>query len=162
MKQKFKWNTWKWKWESSCIKYKYFRSIKTEGRDIVRHIQESRKEADFNVDDRIEISIEWAEDILNTFGKYIETETLSQLLQDVKNPDLQKEVEIEDLKIILKLKKIIPLGNYFFYSFIVLVSPSWGTTTFTLCHTFFMASSIFLQIKFFFHLHEWARLMLIF
>ncbi len=82
-------------------------ALKLEGyaRDIVRHIQESRKEADFNVDDRIEISIEWAEDILNTFGKYIETETLSQLLQDVKNPDLQKEVEIEDLKIILKLKK---------------------------------------------------------
>ncbi|MGE4443542.1 MAG: isoleucine--tRNA ligase [Candidatus Altimarinota bacterium] len=82
-------------------------ALKLEGyaRDIVRHIQESRKEADFNVDDRIEISIEGAEDILNTFGKYIETETLSQLLQDVKNPDLQKEVEIEDLKIILKLKK---------------------------------------------------------
>lgn len=82
-------------------------ALKLEGyaRDIVRHIQESRKEADFNVDDRIEISIEWAEDILHTFWKYIETETLSQLLQDVKNPDLQKEVEIEDLKIILKLKK---------------------------------------------------------
>ena len=79
-----------------CTSFKSIRTVK---------FQESRKEADFNVDDRIEISIEWAEDILNTFGKYIERETLSQLLQDVKNPDLQKEVEIEDLKIILKLKK---------------------------------------------------------
>ncbi len=82
-------------------------ALKLEGyaRDIVRHIQESRKEADFNVDDRIEISIEWAEDILNTFWKYIETETLSKLVWNIENPNLEKEVEIEDLKIILKLKK---------------------------------------------------------
>jgi isoleucyl-tRNA synthetase len=33
--------------------------LKNEGyiRDIVRHIQESRKEADYKVDDRIQVSI---------------------------------------------------------------------------------------------------------
>lgn len=76
-------------------------------RDIVRHIQESRKQADFNVDDRIEISISWdmVWEILSKFTSYIESETLSRVVSDLEKADLEKEVEVEDLKLNLRLKK---------------------------------------------------------
>lgn len=76
-------------------------------RDIVRQIQESRKEADFNVDDRIQVSISWdmVSEILSKFKSYIETETLSTIVSDLQNPNLEKEVEVEDLKVKLRLKK---------------------------------------------------------
>ncbi len=76
-------------------------------RDLVRFIQDARKEAEFNVEDRIEISISWdnISKVLETFGKYIETETLSTINSNLESSDLEKEVEIWEEKIILKLKK---------------------------------------------------------
>lgn len=74
-------------------------------RDIVRHIQESRKQADFNVDDRIQITIQGADDVIKIFWAYIEAETLSTLVWDISQCNLEKEVEIEERKIVLKLKK---------------------------------------------------------
>ncbi len=76
-------------------------------RDLVRQIQEARKEANFNVEDRIKISITWEniKNILEKFWKYIEKETLSKIVEKTENPDLEKEVEIENLKINLTLKK---------------------------------------------------------
>ena len=82
--------------------------LKIEGyaRDLVRQIQEARKEADYQVDDRIEVSISWADEVLKTFKTYIETETLSVLVENINSADIDKEVELEDLKVVLKLKKI--------------------------------------------------------
>jgi isoleucyl-tRNA synthetase len=77
--------------------------LEWNARDIVRQIQEARKEADYQVDDRIEISISWAEEILKEFSRYIETETLSTLVDDIKLADVEKY--IEELKINIKLKK---------------------------------------------------------
>ncbi|MDQ7022272.1 MAG: DUF5915 domain-containing protein [Candidatus Gracilibacteria bacterium] len=93
--------------------------LKQEGiaRDLVRAIQDARKEAEFNVEDRIEISITslplskgvpeggGINPILSNFGKYIETETLSKINDKLQNIDLEKEVEIGEEKIIIKLKK---------------------------------------------------------
>ena len=76
-------------------------------RDIVRHIQEARKECNYNVDDRIFIKIEsneLAETIAN-FANYIETETLSKIDNSIKSPDLEKDISIEEIKIKLSLKK---------------------------------------------------------
>lgn len=76
-------------------------------RDIVRHIQESRKEADYNVDDRINLKIK-SEDLQETiknFKEYIENETLSEIKDEIKNPDLEKNIEIEDFEVKLSLKK---------------------------------------------------------
>ncbi|MBW7954772.1 isoleucine--tRNA ligase [Candidatus Gracilibacteria bacterium] len=77
-------------------------------RDIVRHIQESRKEADYKVDDRIVVGLTSEnpilKDILNKFGSYIEKETLSKI-DTLDNFDLEKELEVEDLKISLRLKR---------------------------------------------------------
>lgn len=76
-------------------------------RDIVRHIQEARKECNYNVDDRIFIKIEsneLAETIAN-FANYIETETLSKIDNSINSPDLEKDISIEEIKIKLSLKK---------------------------------------------------------
>jgi len=76
-------------------------------RDIVRQIQEARKQADFEVSDRIQISIsgENVSSIIEKFSNYIETETLSKIVQNIDTPNLEKDLEIEDLKIKLKIKK---------------------------------------------------------
>ncbi len=76
-------------------------------RDLVRHIQEGRKEADFQVDDRIEIEIsgENIEDIIKEFKKYIEEETLSTIYPSLENEILKKEVELESWIVTIKLRK---------------------------------------------------------
>ncbi len=85
--------------------------LKLEGytRDIVRHIQESRKESNFNVDDRIQITLSGdiiSEILQNSELKnLIQSETLSTLVWSISNPDWEKEIEIDEIKIKLSLKK---------------------------------------------------------
>jgi isoleucyl-tRNA synthetase len=81
-------------------------------RDIVRFVQESRKEANYDVDNRIKINISFKDenwkllnDIINKFGDYIQNETLSTIVDDLENIDLEKNVDIEDLNINIKLKR---------------------------------------------------------
>jgi isoleucyl-tRNA synthetase len=79
--------------------------IEWYARDLVRQIQEARKEAGYNVDDRIEVSISWINDVLNIFKDYIENETLSKIVQNIETPDIDKEIELDELQINLTLKK---------------------------------------------------------
>jgi len=84
--------------------------LKNEGyaRDIVRHVQEARKEANFNVDDRIQIVLEIPqeyENILADFGDMITEETLSTLIEYIEKADLEKEIELDDFTFTVKLKK---------------------------------------------------------
>jgi isoleucyl-tRNA synthetase len=76
-------------------------------RDLVRAIQDARKEAEFNVEDRIEISISWENlsEILSNFWEYIENETLSKINSSLENANLEKEIEIGEEKIVIMLKK---------------------------------------------------------
>jgi isoleucyl-tRNA synthetase len=73
-------------------------------RDIVRHIQEARKEAWYEVDDRISINIvtDNIEAILASYD--IASETLSTIDSSLTNWDLEKEIELWNAtaKIILK------------------------------------------------------------
>ena len=73
-------------------------------RDLVRHIQEGRKEAGYQVDDRISINIivENFDAIKSSYD--IESETLSTLDRSLTSWDIEKEIELWDTtaKIILK------------------------------------------------------------
>jgi isoleucyl-tRNA synthetase len=86
--------------------------LKKEGyaRDVVRVIQEMRKEADYQVDDRIDIMVKTEGDIeqaVTDFGDYIKKETLAQeLLQSGSiESDLEKDIEIDGLKVRVGVKR---------------------------------------------------------
>lgn len=78
--------------------------LKKEGmaREIIRFIQEMRKEADYNVDDRISIKIKGVD--IGGAGAIIKSEVLADEISDEKM-DLEKEFEIRGNKIILGVKK---------------------------------------------------------
>jgi len=68
-----------------AIDIKITDELRKEGivRDLIRHIQIMRKEADFEVDDRIEISLEMPEEVsaaLEKFERYFMNETLCEKL----------------------------------------------------------------------------------
>lgn len=99
-----------WNWIVVAINKEITKELKEEWyiRDIVRHIQESRKEANYQVDDRIKVELEVknCELIINEKLKnYIESETLSSLVENIENADLEKELEIDNFLVKLKLKK---------------------------------------------------------
>jgi isoleucyl-tRNA synthetase len=79
-------------------------------RDIVRHIQESRKEANFNVDDRIEIELKTENlELANSIEKFknnIQAETLSTITEKLTNPSFEKDIELEEYKLKISLKKL--------------------------------------------------------
>jgi len=74
-----------------------------KARDIVRQIQELRKSADYQVDDRIQVAIIDAEaGVIEQFGNYIKQETLATSIEeDIENAD--KTIEFEGM--IIKVKK---------------------------------------------------------
>jgi isoleucyl-tRNA synthetase len=81
--------------------------LKIEGyyRDVVRYIQEARKEADYEVDDRISVQLTGADSIVSQFKENIETETLSTLVDSLDDFDIKKTLEIDNLNITINLKK---------------------------------------------------------
>lgn len=105
------WNTWEtieaWFGMVIAMDSNITPELKNEGyiRDIVRHIQESRKEADYKVDDRIQVSISGCDEVIKDFKEYIQSETLSTLVDDLSSFEINKDIEIEDIKVNLKLKK---------------------------------------------------------
>ena len=74
---------------------------------MVRHIQEARKDADYNVDDRISVEVisDDLADTVEVFKDYIANETLSKIVTNLENADLEKEISIEGKNVTLKLKK---------------------------------------------------------
>lgn len=86
--------------------------LRQEGyaRDLVRFIQDMRKEADFMVDDRIIVSVEAngeLNDAMEEFSDYIMEETLCDKLEKIALDlwDFEKEVLVNDLKTTIKIKK---------------------------------------------------------
>lgn len=86
--------------------------LKSEGlvRDLVRHIQTFRKEADFNVDDRIEVAIAADVSVRETVDKYaayLMNETLAVLISDeITDPEIENIVKIDDITIKITLKRV--------------------------------------------------------
>ncbi len=87
--------------------------LRMEGyaRDIVRYIQELRKKADYQVDDRIFVLINSAGDVENAvteFADYIKKETLADELQQSGNMewDQHTELEMDGEKVRIAVRKL--------------------------------------------------------
>ena len=86
--------------------------MKKEGyaRDLVRYIQELRKEADYQVDDRINICILASGDLENAiieYADYIKKETLADELQQSGDmvADKEKVVDFEGVSVKISVRK---------------------------------------------------------
>jgi len=68
--------------------------LEGKARDLVRVIQDLRKQADYAVSDRIELQLENAEEILAVWQDYIATETLAEsIVKKVENADAEDSLE---------------------------------------------------------------------
>jgi isoleucyl-tRNA synthetase len=77
-------------------------------RDLIRAIQDARKEANYDIADRISLKIEGgllAEDIINHHWATIQEETLSTISYTLEQADIIKNIEFGDNTIIISLKK---------------------------------------------------------
>lgn len=87
--------------------------LKNEGiaREVVRYVQEMRKEASYNVDDRIFVVIETEDrgvaSAITSFADYIKRETLAVELQQGGNFewDLEKSVNLDGVSVRLAVRK---------------------------------------------------------
>jgi len=83
--------------------------LKLEGqaREIIRFIQEMRKEAGYEVDDRINLGYNGAKEVFDRFGDLIAKETLAKEVhsQIIVNSDLEKESDVDGKKLIVSIKK---------------------------------------------------------
>jgi isoleucyl-tRNA synthetase len=84
--------------------------LKLEGqaREIIRFIQEMRKEAGYEVDNRIKICYSEKSAVFEEFGTLIAKETLATELttDDLKDFDLEKEIKIDGLQLNIKIRRL--------------------------------------------------------
>ena len=84
-------------------------ALKLEGyaRDLVRAIQDARKETGYEVSDRIRLRLSGlgSEEIVAKFGDYITSETLSKIDHGLTTGDIEREVDTEGVKWKIVLKR---------------------------------------------------------
>lgn len=84
-------------------------SLKREGiaRDIVRIIQQARKDKNFSITDRIKISLTTKDELiattLNEWQDYIESQTLGKFSKDLEDLSPGEEFDLEDGKVTLQI-----------------------------------------------------------
>jgi isoleucyl-tRNA synthetase len=80
--------------------------LEGDARDLVRAIQDLRKDADFEFSDRITLGILGADDVIAVHKDYVTTETLATaLVQEVQNAPASKTVEIGKRSVRLSVEK---------------------------------------------------------
>ena len=83
--------------------------LRLEGtaRELVRAIQEMRKEAGYEVDNRINVGYVGTEEVFAKFGDLIAKETLANTISagELAEADLQKVVLIDEVKYVIFIKK---------------------------------------------------------
>lgn len=83
--------------------------LKLEGqaREIIRFIQEMRKEAGYEVDNRIKVCYIGQSAVFEKFGSLIAKEVLADELneEEPEKFDLQKTLQVDDKKIVIWIKK---------------------------------------------------------
>ena len=81
-------------------------ALEGKARDLVRAIQDLRKEADLHMADRILLEVQGADEVLSKHADYIKGETLCVALdKPVSAPLAQKSIEIEGMSLSLRLVK---------------------------------------------------------
>ena len=86
--------------------------LRLEGvlRDLIRHIQLMRKEADFNIDDRITISASFKNELKDVIDKnkdYFMNEVLcTDIVENMENSDYNSSFMYENEKIEIYIKKV--------------------------------------------------------
>ena len=87
------------------------RDLMLEGlsREIIRSAQVLRKEANFNVEDRIDVEFitdsSDLNEILTKFENKIKTELLARTISKIDNAEIEQAFEVGDEKIIIKMKR---------------------------------------------------------
>lgn len=81
--------------------------LEGRARDLVRLIQDLRKEANLEIADRIQLRISGAEDILAVHGEYITQETLAvSLVPELQKPAISREIELGSKLIAIALARV--------------------------------------------------------
>ncbi|HDR05914.1 MAG TPA: hypothetical protein ENN84_11815 [Candidatus Marinimicrobia bacterium] len=94
-----------------ALETKITEELREEGliRDLIRHIQTLRKDADFNVDDRIELLLRGDSELLAAADKhrsYLMNETLVTHFGILYGPaEIEKELKIEQYTINVMLRR---------------------------------------------------------
>jgi isoleucyl-tRNA synthetase len=71
-------------------------ALEGQARDLVREIQDMRKEADLHIADRIRLAISGANELLAAHGSYIQSETLCvNLVDTLPNARIERAVTLE-------------------------------------------------------------------
>ena len=78
-----------------------------QARELIRHIQELRKEAGFEVDNRIKVWHTGMNEIFQIFGELIAKETLAEAIIEGKgkNVDIEKTIMVDGLEVVISIKK---------------------------------------------------------
>ncbi len=83
--------------------------LKMEGqaREIIRAIQQMRKEANYQLDDRIKVGYQGLNEVFEKFDDLIKHETLANSLspEKLKKADLEKEIKIDEMVVKLWIAK---------------------------------------------------------
>jgi len=82
-------------------------ALEGRARDLVREIQDMRKEADLHIADRIKLSLRGAEEILEAHESYIKSETLCiEIAPGISDKVLERKVKVDGGEIILELGRV--------------------------------------------------------
>ena len=81
-------------------------ALEGQARDLVREIQDMRKEADLHIADRIKLSIKGAEELLAAHQEHIKSETLCvEVTEALAKPMIERTIKIEVGEIVVALDK---------------------------------------------------------
>lgn len=82
-------------------------ALEGQARDLVREIQDMRKEADLHMADRIELEIRGAEELLSKHAEYIKSETLCvSIVENLVSPRLERTIKTETGSVVVSLRQI--------------------------------------------------------
>ena len=81
-------------------------ALEGQARDLVREIQDMRKEGDLHIADRIRLSIAGADGLLAVHGDYIRSETLCiETVGELHEPLIERSIRLDNQDVQLRLAR---------------------------------------------------------